>query len=453
MKIEACLAAAALAVGSSLLAFAPRAAAAEPAGAAVEEIVQVLRERGLIDDAQQERILAKNAAERPRNLPAVAAVVDRLQWSGDLRLRYENFTYQHDDRGFDQPDRDRFRYRARLGLTAQVNDWIKAGFRLASGTPNPTSTNQTLGSGNDFDKEGIGIDLAYADIKLPFVEGLESHFLGGKIWNPFVWKVGRDFILWDNDVTPEGAAITLVTKPSETMSLFATGGGFIVDENAAGSDPKVTALQLGSTGKLADAVSYGARVSGYDWRSLDADFVTRAALNGTLGSAQNAGNLASAFDGEARIGEISSYVTFSGISEWPISVYGTLAHNFTADADVIGGVAVGAENDAYGIGLELGDKAKWIKVGAMYAYVEANAVVSMVTDSDMFDNTTNRQGWLFYASRQLLENTDLNAELFSSEAIETTGAFSGCAAACGPFTDSIANSDRVRGRIDLEMKF
>lgn len=446
---------AAIAIGAGLLGAAAPAAAADE-GAAVEAIVEVLRERGLIDDEQQERILARQAAERPKSLPAVAAVVDRLVWSGDLRLRYENFLYEHDDTGFEESDRHRFRYRARLGVTAAVNEWIKVGLRLASGTPNPTSTNQTLGSGNDFDKEAIGIDQAFADIRLPLVEGVDAHFLGGKIANPFVWKAGRDFLIWDNDVTPEGGALTLATKPNEELTLFLNSGAFIADENSDHADPKVVAVQLGTMGRLSDSMSFGVRASGYEWSSLDADFIGRAALNPTTatpGAAQNAGNLANAFDSSARIGEVSSYVTLATLPDWPITLYGTVAHNFFADDAVIAGVPVDQEDTAYGVGLEVGDKSRWLKLGVMWAHVEANAVVSMYTDSDMFDNTTNREGWLFYMSRQLLENTDLNVEIFSSDAIEDTGAFTDCGAACGPFTNSIVQADRVRGRVDLEMKF
>ncbi len=442
MKGNVCLATVAVGLLCGLLAAAVPAAAGDDDGA-VEAIVEVLRERGLIDDAQQERILARHAAERPKSLPAVAAVMERLVWSGDLRLRYENFLYQHDATGFEESDRHRFRYRARLGLAAAVNDWIKVGLRFASGSTNPTSTNQTLGSGNDFDKESLGIDLAYADIRLPLVDGVESHFLGGKIANPFVWKVGRDLLLWDNDITPEGGALTFTTKPSEQVALFLNAGAFIADENSDHADPKVAALQLGGSAKLAKDLSFGARASGYEWSSLDADFITRAARNGSLGTAQNAGNLPNAFDSAARIGELSSYLAFAGVADWPITLYGTLAHNFFADHAVISGTSVDQEDLAYAVGLEFGDKTRWAKLGLLWAHVEANAVVSMYTDSDLFDGATNREGWLFYASRQLLENTDLNVELFSSEEIEDASVFN----------NSIVQADRVRGRVDLEMKF
>ncbi len=432
----------------------PLARAEDPS--AVEQIVSVLLARGLIDEGQREQILARHAAEAPSaSLPAVAASVDRFEWSGDLRLRYENFLYQHDPTGFDEENRHRFRYRARIGAKAKVNDWITAAVRLASGATNPTSTNQTVGSGNDFDKETIGIDLAYADIRLAFaLEGLDAHFFGGKIPNPFVWKVGKDVLLWDNDITPEGGALTFGLKPLEGLALFANAGGFIDVENRTSADPKVAAFQIGGV-KRAGEFEFGLRGSGYAWRALDLAFESRAELNGTLGAAQNAGNLSTAgFDDRANVGEVSSYVTLAALEDWPLTLFGTAVRNFSADDGVIGGIPVDNDQNAFLVGLEAGDKAKYVKVGVAWARVEANSVVSMTTDSDLFDNTTNRQGFVVWVSRALMPNADLNFEIFSSEQIDDAGAFDGCATgACGPYENSIANADRVRSRVDLELKF
>jgi hypothetical protein len=423
---------------------------------AVEEIVEVLHQRGLIDEGQREQILARHATEaRSASLPAVAATVDRFEWSGDLRLRYENFLYQHDQRGFDEENRHRFRYRARIGARVRVHERITAAFRLASGATNPTSTNQTLGSAADFDKETIGIDLAYADIALPLAQdGLDAHFLGGKVPNPFVWKVGKDYLLWDNDISPEGGALTFGYAAAEGARLFANVGAFIDVENRTSADPKVAALQLGGTGR-AGAFECGLRGSGYAWRALDDAFDARAQLNGTLGAAQNAGNLAGAgFEDRANVGELSSYLTFAGIADWPLTLFGTAARNFSADDGVVAGFEVDNEQNAFIVGLEAGDKARFVKLGLAFARVEANSVVSMFTDSDLFDGSTNRQGFVVWVSRALLPNADLNLEVFSSEELEDLGAASGCAVgACGPYENSIANADRVRGRVDLELKF
>jgi hypothetical protein len=147
-------------------------------------------------------------------------------------------------------------------------------------------------------------------------------------------------------------------------------------------------------------------------------------------------------------------VTFAALADWPLTLFGTAVRNFSADDGVIAGIPVDNEQNAFLVGLEVGDKTKFVKLGAGFARVEANSVVSMFTDSDILDGTTNRQGFAFWVSRALMQNADLNFELFASEEIEDLGAFDGCAAgACGPYENSIANGDRVRSRIDLELKF
>jgi hypothetical protein len=216
----------------------------------------------------------------------------------------------------------------------------------------------------------------------------------------------------------------------------------------------VAAFQIGGI-RRADGFEFGLRGSGYAWRALDDAFEDDAELNGTLGAAQNAGNLSTAgFDDRANVGELSSYVTLAAIPDWPLTLFGTAARNFSADDGVIGGIPVDNDEDAFIVGLEAGDKAKFVRVGFAWARVEANSVVSMFTDSDTLDGVTNRQGFVIWVSRGLLPNADLNFELFSSDEIEDAGAISGCAAgACGPYENSIANADRVRSRVDLELKF
>src|SRR3546814_10188944 len=58
-------------------------------------------------------------------------------------------------------DRQRFRLRARLGVKAQIDDWISADIRLATGADNsPVSTNQTLGNDTGTGKYQIWLDRA-----------------------------------------------------------------------------------------------------------------------------------------------------------------------------------------------------------------------------------------------------------------------------------------------------
>ena len=70
---------------------------------------------------------------------------DKLDLNGSLRLRYEAFDW---DDHYDDGRRDRFRYRFRIGVHADVSDNVMVGFQLANANPtNPISDNQTFDDG------------------------------------------------------------------------------------------------------------------------------------------------------------------------------------------------------------------------------------------------------------------------------------------------------------------
>ena len=53
--------------------------------------------------------------------------------------------------------------------------------------------------------------------KLPRWNKLESTLVGGKIANPFRWKIGKDLIVWDADVAPEGAILKTRGAPIDLL--------------------------------------------------------------------------------------------------------------------------------------------------------------------------------------------------------------------------------------------
>jgi hypothetical protein len=428
-------------------------AADEPGGAAIDELVDVLHEQGLIDDEQRDQILMKHYNEQVKAnaAPSVAqGLGEGWEFFGDLRLRNEGFWYSGDETGVERDNRNRFRYRARIGFKKKINDWVKVGMRFASGSDDPRSTNRTIGDDEDFDPDEVFIDRAWAEIKLPEFSGIQTKFEGGRVANPFTWKRGKDFVVWDGDINLEGGSLKSTLPLGENASLFLNTGYYIDDENSTSSDPKVVALQFGAETKLNEEMEAGVRTSGYWWRSLDDDFVERA---------QEFGNLPSAFDdgdGKARIGEVTAYLGYNGIEDWPILVYGTAIRNFLADDAIIDGRRIDEEDTAWGYGLEVGSAKKWVKLGAGYFNVEANSVISLFTDSDLFDGFTNRRGWVVYGSRQLAKGTQLNVTLFNSDSIRNSGSFSGCRddeAGCGPFTSSVEDADRTRLQTDIVFKF
>jgi hypothetical protein len=312
-----------------------------------------------------------------------------------------------------------------------VNDRFTVGMRFASGQDDNRSGNQTLGVDEDFDPDPFFIDRAYADIKLPQVGGLRSKVRAGKIGNPFVWSYGKDLLIVEKDVSLEGAALLASRPLSERTKLFFHAGGFVADENSTSKDPKLFVAQLGGTTELSDDVETGLRFSAWEWRSLDTDFIDRAA---------DRGNLPSAFDdSRARIGEVAAFAKLTSSDAWPLILYGTYVQNFNADSDVIGGFPVDEEDTAWSAGFEIGSSSRWAKLGVGYFHIEANSVVAQFTDSDLMDGFTNRRGWLFYVSKMLAPGVVFKLELFDSDSIKNSP----------PFSTSGADGDRKRFRTDL----
>jgi hypothetical protein len=438
-------------MAGALLALGPSTAGAEAASAAVEEIVAVLRDRGLIDDATAQSILVKNRVQAAP-APSSSAGGDAgagLEWSGDVRVRNEQFWFD-EAFGSERDDRNRWRYRARLGVAKQIHPRVRAGFRVTSSLEH-NSTNISFGdSGNgsalpeDFGRDAVGIDHAWIQFTALERGGLGLRAIAGKFENPLLWKNGRsDLMLWDGDITPEGLALSGSWKLTETTRLHSTLGYFVIDENSGSKDPKVVAAQLGGETQLGDALRVGGRASWYEWRSLDDAFIARS-FDFAVGD--TAGNFAGAFDdGRARTGELAAFLRWGGVEAWPLLAYASFAHNFSAETTLVPGLGrVGKEDDAWGLGLEVGRAQGPLLLGAGYFHVEANATPARFTDSDLFDGDTNRRGFLLYAERDLARNVSLRFSLFDGREIEDDPPFS---AADG------TGADRTRLQSDISVKF
>lgn len=396
------------------------------------EALEIMRERELIDDAKHAELLAKNQAWEASH----PSWFSRIEWSGDVRGRLENFWYQEDAFDVGTDDRSRARYRLRLGARARVNEVVSAGFRLASGDGDPRSTNQSLGRGDDFDKDGVFIDMAYIQLDMPahyLPEGMTLASTVGKQENPFRWKNGRDFMIFDADITPEGFGVQLTGAATDTLSLFGNAGYFVVDENGGSKDPHLLGLQGGLALSPSEGFDVGFRASYYDWSSVDDPFLTRATSSGSLVTDSS----------DYQVVELASYARIAHFENWPVLVYGHLAKNLEA-ASVEGGEDLG-----WGVGVEVGDKKRYVMLGAGYYHVEANFSPSQFTDSDLFDGFTNREGFLVYLTRELFSNTEFSMTLFSGDAIKDDAAFD-----IGALTGTgVSSAERLRLQTDLAVKF
>ena len=116
-------------------------------------------------------------ADETSALISLSKAIKNLKIGGDMRIRQENF-WKSSPR---QLDRSRQRFRFRLGIQPEFDN-IKVGFRMASGTGEQVSTNQSLD--NLSSQPGLWIDQAYIQWK-PW-EWVS--FNGGRMANPF-WRL------------------------------------------------------------------------------------------------------------------------------------------------------------------------------------------------------------------------------------------------------------------------
>jgi hypothetical protein len=134
---------------------------------------------------------AVSAQEEQKRTSALEALVSRVRFNGDVRLRGESF-FQNG-----VPDRNRARLRVRFGFEGKLNEDFTSGLYLATGSlGDPTTTNETLT--NVFDRKTVGLDRAWITYN-PLAHRWLS-LTGGKF--SYLWQ--RTSVTGDPDLNPEG---------------------------------------------------------------------------------------------------------------------------------------------------------------------------------------------------------------------------------------------------------
>jgi len=330
-----------------------------------------------------DEIVSKAIEEEKSGATDLPAWMKKVKISGDFRYRHE----QIDDET-KTSDRDRHRVRARVGLEAKVNDEWDLGFRVASGSADPASTNQTLE--DSFSSKDLWLDLAYFQWRPATVSGLK--LLGGKIKNPF-YKAGKNQLIWDGDLNPEGIAAQHVTSLGERTDWHLNGGGFWVDESSGGVDTSLWGAQTYVKHKFgkSDQITFGA--SYFDYGNIQGRGDLKSTWHSTktsfFGNTTNGGAFASDFDILELFGE---YGTKAG--SLPVTAYGTWVKNVSA---------VDGEDTGWLVGCKI-NKAKnpgsW-EFGYNYRDIEADAVLGAFNDSDFCGGGTDGKGHKFGLKYQL----------------------------------------------------
>ena len=366
---------------------------------------------------QQDLKTEEKISEAPKD-KQTTALPDSLKWlerfeiSGDFRYRHEHIDNEEikDDGSVRwRSGRDLHRIRARLMIEAMLNDDWDFGLRLASGQADlfddelyadPISTNQTLTEG--FSNKDFWLDLAYFDYHPENIEGL--NIVGGKIINPF-YKAGKNQLIWDNDLTPEGIAGKYVVPYSDSAALHFNGGGFWINEESISADTSLWGAQayIEQTINNPDYILAGASFWDYgNIQGLEDEF--GVLLGNTNGSSDpNMRTWASDFD----IVELfAEYGTKLGTV--PATVFGSWALNT---------VAVTSGDTGWLLGTKLGKAKDPGSMEFIYDYrdLERDAVVGAFSDSDFIGGFTGGKGHRFEFTYQIAKNIQYGMIYFHNE--------------------------------------
>lgn len=135
--------------------------------------------------------------DEQKKLSGLEGVLNRFRFTGDIRVRYENFFQSDSSPTSFFNTRHRPRVRLRFGVEGKLSEDFVGGLAVASGVlADPTSTNDTLT--NNFEKKTIGWDRGYITYN-PHAHKWLS-LTGGKF--AYTWQ--RTALTMDPDINPEG---------------------------------------------------------------------------------------------------------------------------------------------------------------------------------------------------------------------------------------------------------
>ncbi len=335
----------------------------------------------------------------------IATWVERMHFKGDIRLRYEGI----DEAG--SAERNRFRFRTRFGLTADIDDDVKLVLQLASGGNNPVSTNQTIDDG--FSTKDIGIDLAYVDWSVTD----QLHIFGGKMKNP-LFRAGSVPLIWDSDLHPEGVAAKYTFG-----NFFGAAAIFSVEERSAADDSMLYAAQAGfkfDVG-IGATVTTGAGYFAYTNTVGNEPFFNGKARGNSVDAA-----------GDYIFGykNVEVFAQFdSDIAGWPLQLYVHAVRNRD----------VSNEDTAYAVGAKIGAAKQRGRSEFSWTYqnIEADAVIGTFNDSDFGGGGTDSSGHILRSKYALSKRMTIGGTLFVNDVERFQG----------------TGHDYQRIQLDLEFKF
>ena len=327
----------------------------------------------------------------PNNSGSVISLAksDKLKIGGDFRLRYERIDQDSKERV-----RNRSRIRARVNMKYKINDNTDFDLRVATGSDDPVSTNQTLDDG--FTSKELWLDRAY----LTWRPNDNMKIFAGKMANPF-YKVGKNQLIWDGDLNPEGIAFNYDFDLSDNTSGFVNGGAFYVQENSSSSDVSLWGIQGALKNKFNETSSILGGLGYYDYHNMKGH--TLFYEDKSFGNSYSGTNYTSDYNLFEVFGEYKTK-----FNSTPFTAYGNWVRNLNAISDA---------DTAWLVGCKYNKASKpgtW-QMDYDYRDVDADSVVALFNDSDFMGGKTDSKGHRFGAAYQVAKNVQVGVTHFINE--------------------------------------
>lgn len=315
--------------------------------------------------------VATVVAEAPKS---AAPEFPKLEWSGDLRLRFQN-----EKKGDDQARLNQ-RIRIRFGLGANIQKDLRAEIRIAT-AKGYRSTNQTLGDSSEpgSRRRYVGLDLAYGKwTPVPFAALYvgrfpQIHFAPG----------GSELIL-DDDLALEGAGLSSEYEFMPKFFVFGSAGSTFIRENYDNyysEDLSDNMINFGQAG-LKWKQERNQAVLGFgffNFTSVQGKNYSDLAVGG-----KSNGNT------EAPAGAVAyPFLPKQYFTElkFPLGPFDTkLFYEFVENGEAP------RDNKGQWIGAEGGRKS-W-DISLAYTEIESDAVLALFTSSDFGDGVSDVRGWI-----------------------------------------------------------
>ena len=395
-------------------------------------------------------VLAQAKGERWGDPGSLPGWLSRISFDGDFRLRYQRDSFPA---GNDSPagynpsgltlvsnttdTHDYLRVQARLGMKAKVSDTTYAAFRISSGTTtNPVSTNQTLGTG--YNKSSLVLDRAFIHSDpYPWLA-----FNGGKIPNPWL----STDLVWDSDVNFEGLATQFNPRFSDSWRSFLTLGAFPYQDiersdTVLANSKWLYGSQLGVAWAAPDSSTAQFGIALYRFKNVEGteNTISGSTLyNQTAAQNMQKGNtlmyVTAVGDTPYKYGIASKFkeLDITGKMDWaeydPVHVLlaADFVRNLGYDQREItartGRTAPAPRINGHQVMLTVGmpiirRSGEW-QASVAYKYLEADAVLDALTDSDFHLGGTNAKGFIVGGSYGVDDNTWMTLRWLSSDQID-----------------------------------